>query len=155
MREYFFAGLLDNGEILNTFLCGIDNFSFFFLLSFSWLEIKLHEIWQKWCQNTDLQALHGWYFGNIDNVGRKRKRLWFWVACSSAFWPIAFLLGIYIRLCVYIIFQFHGFFFSWLAMPWNFLCRFTKQCAWFIVVIQSLLIVASHKHYTVDVVVAW
>ncbi|CAI9779083.1 unnamed protein product [Fraxinus pennsylvanica] len=33
--------------------------------------------------------------------------------------------------------------------------RFIKQCAWLIVVIQSLLIVASRKHYTVDVVVAW
>ncbi|KAI3474794.1 hypothetical protein Pfo_030053 [Paulownia fortunei] len=32
---------------------------------------------------------------------------------------------------------------------------FVKQCAWLIVVIQSLLIVASRKHYTVDVVVAW
>ncbi|XP_073044478.1 phosphatidylinositol:ceramide inositolphosphotransferase 2-like isoform X3 [Primulina eburnea] len=33
--------------------------------------------------------------------------------------------------------------------------RFLKQCAWLIVVIQSLLIIASRKHYTVDVVVAW
>ncbi|CAI9761990.1 unnamed protein product [Fraxinus pennsylvanica] len=33
--------------------------------------------------------------------------------------------------------------------------RFIKQCAWLTVVIQSLLIVASRKHYTVDVVVAW
>ncbi|KAK4392277.1 Phosphatidylinositol:ceramide inositolphosphotransferase 2 [Sesamum angolense] len=33
--------------------------------------------------------------------------------------------------------------------------RFVKNCAWSIVVIQSLLIVASRKHYTVDVVVAW
>lgn len=33
--------------------------------------------------------------------------------------------------------------------------RFIKQCAWLIVVIQSLLIVASRKHYTVDVMVAW
>ncbi|KAA8518972.1 hypothetical protein F0562_016254 [Nyssa sinensis] len=33
--------------------------------------------------------------------------------------------------------------------------RFIKQCAWLIVVIQSLLIIASRKHYTVDVVVAW
>ncbi|KAG5550366.1 hypothetical protein RHGRI_015355 [Rhododendron griersonianum] len=33
--------------------------------------------------------------------------------------------------------------------------RFIKQCAWLIVVVQSLLIVASRKHYTVDVVVAW
>ncbi|XP_028123426.1 phosphatidylinositol:ceramide inositolphosphotransferase 1-like isoform X1 [Camellia sinensis] len=33
--------------------------------------------------------------------------------------------------------------------------RFIKQCAWFTVVIQSLLIVAARKHYTVDVVVAW
>ncbi|KAH6824802.1 Inositol phosphorylceramide synthase 1 [Perilla frutescens var. hirtella] len=33
--------------------------------------------------------------------------------------------------------------------------RFVKNCAWLIVVIQSLLIVASRKHYTVDVVVAW
>ncbi|KAL0426288.1 UNVERIFIED_CONTAM: Phosphatidylinositol:ceramide inositolphosphotransferase 1 [Sesamum latifolium] len=32
---------------------------------------------------------------------------------------------------------------------------FVKNCAWSIVVIQSLLIVASRKHYTVDVVVAW
>ncbi|KAL3531751.1 hypothetical protein ACH5RR_005272 [Cinchona calisaya] len=33
--------------------------------------------------------------------------------------------------------------------------RFIKQLAWLTVVIQSLLIVASRKHYTVDVVVAW
>ncbi|XP_057499495.1 phosphatidylinositol:ceramide inositolphosphotransferase 1-like [Actinidia eriantha] len=33
--------------------------------------------------------------------------------------------------------------------------RFIKQCAWLIVVIQSLLIIASRKHYTVDIVVAW
>ncbi|KAL3839461.1 hypothetical protein ACJIZ3_024052 [Penstemon smallii] len=32
---------------------------------------------------------------------------------------------------------------------------FVKQCAWVAVVIQSLLIIASRKHYTVDVVVAW
>jgi hypothetical protein len=32
---------------------------------------------------------------------------------------------------------------------------FLKHCAWLTVVIQSLLIVASRKHYTVDVVVAW
>ncbi|XP_022888575.1 phosphatidylinositol:ceramide inositolphosphotransferase 1-like [Olea europaea var. sylvestris] len=33
--------------------------------------------------------------------------------------------------------------------------RFVKQCAWLTVVIQSLLIIASRKHYTVDVVVSW
>lgn len=33
--------------------------------------------------------------------------------------------------------------------------RFLKQCGWLLAVIQSLLIVASRKHYTVDVVVAW
>ncbi|KAK4767305.1 hypothetical protein SAY86_015055 [Trapa natans] len=33
--------------------------------------------------------------------------------------------------------------------------RFIKQVAWLVAVIQSLLIVASRKHYTVDVVVAW
>ncbi|MFS7977053.1 putative sphingomyelin synthase-like domain-containing protein [Helianthus anomalus] len=33
--------------------------------------------------------------------------------------------------------------------------RFIKQCAWIIVVVQSLLIIASRKHYTVDVIVAW
>ncbi|KAK9291017.1 hypothetical protein L1049_009200 [Liquidambar formosana] len=33
--------------------------------------------------------------------------------------------------------------------------RFIKQFAWFIAVVQSLLIIASRKHYTVDVVVAW
>lgn len=33
--------------------------------------------------------------------------------------------------------------------------RFIKQCAWSLAVIQSFLIVASRKHYTVDVVVAW
>lgn len=32
---------------------------------------------------------------------------------------------------------------------------FIKQFAWLLAVIQSLLIVASRKHYTVDVVVAW
>ncbi|KAL6503222.1 Phosphatidylinositol:ceramide inositolphosphotransferase 1 [Orobanche hederae] len=33
--------------------------------------------------------------------------------------------------------------------------RFVKHCGWLIVVLQSLLIIASRKHYTVDVVVAW
>ncbi|KAK0585753.1 hypothetical protein LWI29_033584 [Acer saccharum] len=33
--------------------------------------------------------------------------------------------------------------------------RFIKQFAWMLAVIQSFLIVASRKHYTVDVVVAW
>lgn len=33
--------------------------------------------------------------------------------------------------------------------------RFIKQFAWLIAVVQSFLIVASRKHYTVDVVVAW
>ncbi|GJX00121.1 phosphatidylinositol:ceramide inositolphosphotransferase 1-like protein isoform X1 [Tanacetum coccineum] len=33
--------------------------------------------------------------------------------------------------------------------------RFIKQCAWLTVVVQSLLIIASRKHYTVDVIVAW
>ncbi|GAA0186358.1 hypothetical protein LIER_33646 [Lithospermum erythrorhizon] len=33
--------------------------------------------------------------------------------------------------------------------------RFIKQCAWLLVVVQSLLIIASRKHYSVDVVVAW
>lgn len=32
---------------------------------------------------------------------------------------------------------------------------FVKQLGWLTVIIQSLLIVASRKHYTVDVVVAW
>ncbi|KAL6528664.1 Phosphatidylinositol:ceramide inositolphosphotransferase 1 [Orobanche minor] len=32
--------------------------------------------------------------------------------------------------------------------------RFVKHCGWLIVVLQSLLIIASRKHYTVDVVVA-
>ncbi|KAL3640692.1 Phosphatidylinositol:ceramide inositolphosphotransferase 2 [Castilleja foliolosa] len=32
---------------------------------------------------------------------------------------------------------------------------FVKQLAWLMVIIQSFLIVASRKHYTVDVVVAW
>lgn len=33
--------------------------------------------------------------------------------------------------------------------------RFIKQLAWLLAVTQSLLIIASRKHYTVDVVVAW
>jgi hypothetical protein len=33
--------------------------------------------------------------------------------------------------------------------------RFIKVLAWCIAVAQSLLIVASRKHYSVDVVVAW
>ncbi|XP_057757784.1 phosphatidylinositol:ceramide inositolphosphotransferase 1-like [Arachis stenosperma] len=33
--------------------------------------------------------------------------------------------------------------------------RFIKQLAWVLAVIQSLLIIASRKHYSVDVVVAW
>ncbi|KAF5446818.1 hypothetical protein F2P56_032417 [Juglans regia] len=33
--------------------------------------------------------------------------------------------------------------------------RYLKQFAWLLALIQSLLIIASRKHYTVDVVVAW
>ncbi|CAN0854602.1 Phosphatidylinositol:ceramide inositolphosphotransferase 3 [Linum grandiflorum] len=33
--------------------------------------------------------------------------------------------------------------------------RFIKHLAWFLAVVQSLLILASRKHYTVDIVVAW
>ncbi|RYR62269.1 hypothetical protein Ahy_A04g019718 [Arachis hypogaea] len=33
--------------------------------------------------------------------------------------------------------------------------RFIKQLGWVLAVIQSLLIIASRKHYSVDVVVAW
>ncbi|KAL9247135.1 hypothetical protein vseg_020599 [Gypsophila vaccaria] len=33
--------------------------------------------------------------------------------------------------------------------------RWIKQLAWLLAVVQSLLIIASRKHYTVDVVVAW
>ncbi|CAM8878839.1 unnamed protein product [Rhodiola kirilowii] len=33
--------------------------------------------------------------------------------------------------------------------------RFIKICSWLVAVAQSLLIIASRKHYTVDVVVAW
>lgn len=33
--------------------------------------------------------------------------------------------------------------------------RFIKKCAWLATIAQSFLIVASRKHYTVDVVVAW
>ncbi|XP_026663652.1 phosphatidylinositol:ceramide inositolphosphotransferase-like isoform X2 [Phoenix dactylifera] len=33
--------------------------------------------------------------------------------------------------------------------------RFVKLLAWLLAIIQSLLIIASRKHYTVDVVVAW
>lgn len=33
--------------------------------------------------------------------------------------------------------------------------RWLKQLAWFLALVLSLLIVASRKHYTVDVVVAW
>ncbi|TYI04152.1 hypothetical protein ES332_A11G395100v1 [Gossypium tomentosum] len=33
--------------------------------------------------------------------------------------------------------------------------RCIKQCAWLLAIIQSLLIVASRKHYTVDIAVAW
>lgn len=34
-------------------------------------------------------------------------------------------------------------------------CRLIKLLAWLMTIIQSLLIIASRKHYTVDVVVAW
>uniref|UniRef100_A0A0D3G8F1 Sphingomyelin synthase-like domain-containing protein n=1 Tax=Oryza barthii TaxID=65489 RepID=A0A0D3G8F1_9ORYZ len=33
--------------------------------------------------------------------------------------------------------------------------RFVKLLAWFMAIVQSLLIIASRKHYSVDVVVAW
>eukprot|EP00250_Pteridium_aquilinum_P011299 c19975_g1_i1 orf=382-1344(+) len=33
--------------------------------------------------------------------------------------------------------------------------RWIKQLAWFLAIVLSLLIIASRKHYTVDVVVAW
>ncbi|XAR60679.1 hypothetical protein NMG60_11034151 [Bertholletia excelsa] len=34
-------------------------------------------------------------------------------------------------------------------------CRWIKQLSWLLAAIQSLLIIASRKHYTVDVIVAW
>jgi hypothetical protein len=34
-------------------------------------------------------------------------------------------------------------------------CRCIKQLGWLIAVVQSFLIIASRKHYTVDVTVAW
>jgi sphingomyelin synthase-related protein 1 len=34
-------------------------------------------------------------------------------------------------------------------------CRLIKLLGWLMAVVQSLLIIASRKHYTVDVVVAW
>lgn len=40
----------------------------------------------------------------------------------------------------------------------NYFCgliRFIKQLGWLLAVVQSLLIIASRKHYTVDIVVAW
>ena len=42
-----------------------------------------------------------------------------------------------------------------LFWSWTNHCRWIKQLGWFLAVVQSLLIVASRKHYTVDVVVAW
>lgn len=33
--------------------------------------------------------------------------------------------------------------------------RWIKHLAWLMAVIQSILIIASRKHYTVDIVVAW
>lgn len=35
------------------------------------------------------------------------------------------------------------------------LCRIIKFLAWMLVIIQSLLIIAARKHYSVDIVVAW
>ena len=39
--------------------------------------------------------------------------------------------------------------------PLNHGFRFIKQLAWLFAIVLSFLIVASRKHYTVDVVVAW
>ncbi|KAL8152750.1 hypothetical protein V2J09_010510 [Rumex salicifolius] len=33
--------------------------------------------------------------------------------------------------------------------------RWIKQLAWLVAIVQSLLIIASRKHYTVDIIVAW
>ena len=41
------------------------------------------------------------------------------------------------------------------AELWTFIFRFIKFLAWFMAIFQSLLIIASRKHYSVDVVVAW
>lgn len=47
---------------------------------------------------------------------------------------------------------------NWLCC-WQFIVgdqsRLIKQLGWLLAVVQSLLIIASRKHYTVDVVVAW
>ena len=42
-----------------------------------------------------------------------------------------------------------------MVLLWFYPFRCIKQFAWFFAVIQSLLIIASRKHYTVDIVVAW
>jgi sphingomyelin synthase-related protein 1 len=45
---------------------------------------------------------------------------------------------------------------SELRLKWQTLYyRFIKLLAWIMAIVQSLLIIASRKHYTVDVVVAW
>ena len=44
---------------------------------------------------------------------------------------------------------------DWFPSPLLFLRRFVKHIGFLLAVIQSCLIVASRKHYTVDVVVAW
>lgn len=44
---------------------------------------------------------------------------------------------------------------SLLAYTMSLFFRFIKLLGWIIAILQSLLIIASRKHYTVDVVVAW
>lgn len=60
------------------------------------------------------------------------------------------------RYCCYLT---KSFFFSFFTRTFaSHVCktsRWIKHLAWLMAVIQSLLIIASRKHYTVDIVVAW
>jgi hypothetical protein len=38
---------------------------------------------------------------------------------------------------------------------WTLFHRFIKLLSWLMAIVQSLLIIAARKHYSVDVVVAW
>ncbi|KAK4478495.1 hypothetical protein RD792_013972 [Penstemon davidsonii] len=87
--------------------------------------------------------------------------IWFWKKKRAEFlgpfqWLFRFPRGVLYG-CGDLIFSSHMIFSLVFVRTYNKYGtqKFVKQCAWLTVVIQSLLIIASRKHYTVDVVVAW
>lgn len=130
-----------------SFYCGLtaaqgifpDHTSSFFFFSSSW-----STFWLRW---SDIFISHDFYSCFCSNI----PQIWFKKVCSYQcflVWTLPSSEPLNINF---------AWVYSWTLKFnwWTFCYRFVKLLAWFMAIVQSLLIIASRKHYSVDVVVAW